>query len=53
LPLNGKRVLLSENFKTKVGALAGPPAHPRCRCTATAVPEDIVAGLRRASAGKG
>lgn len=31
-PLEGQTVGLREAFKTSVGNIDGPPAHPRCRC---------------------
>lgn len=33
LPLNGTKAPLKGVYESSVGAIEGPPAHPRCRCT--------------------
>lgn len=43
-PLHGKRAPIGGRFVTLVGFLAGPPAHPRCRCAVRLVPKGFRAG---------
>lgn len=38
-PMDGVQVPLGEPFRTGNGPLQGPPAHPRCRCAHSVLPE--------------
>lgn len=39
-PMDGVRVPIGAPFDTVLGAMAGPPLHPNCRCTTRAVLKD-------------